>query len=112
MMRIGRTLGIVIAFAVSLTLLPGTAWAWGGHGFHSGHGGPFIGHGHHALHGGRCVFIGPGHPFVAHGFGAHHNGSTVIAVHPAPQPVWVPGFWWWNGFQWVWAPGHWAVPGQ
>jgi hypothetical protein len=26
---------------------------------------------------------------------------------PAPGPTWVPGFWWWDGYQWVWYPGHW-----
>ena len=34
------------------------------------------------------------------------------AFIPAPvivaQPVWVPGFWAWNGVGWVWVPGRWA----
>jgi hypothetical protein len=21
--------------------------------------------------------------------------------------VWIPGQWWWNGWQWTWIPGHW-----
>ncbi len=25
-----------------------------------------------------------------------------------PRPVWFPGFWWWDGFEWVWAPGYWT----
>jgi len=25
-------------------------------------------------------------------------------------PVWVPGFWSWNGATWVWVPGHWVTP--
>lgn len=120
MKRIGLALGIVIAFTASLTLLPRAAWAWGGHGFHgghpsgfhAGHGGAFVGHGHHAFHGGCCVFIGHGHPFVTRGFSDPHSGSAVIGVNPAHQPVWIPGFWWWNGVQWVWAPGHRAFPGQ
>lgn len=75
------------------------------------------------FHVGCCVFVDHGHPFVHHKvfvdphfrglrhhfFFAHPNvGSTVIVVEPTRQPVWVPGFWWWNGFQWVWAPGHWS----
>lgn len=29
------------------------------------------------------------------------------AVVPRAQPVWVPGFWAWDGFSWVWVPPHW-----
>lgn len=41
---------------------------------------------------------------------SHHvfpHRSSTIFVTPA-QPVWVQGFWGWNGFQWVWVPGYWA----
>jgi hypothetical protein len=31
-----------------------------------------------------------------------HHGAFVR------QPVWVQGFWTWNGFYWIWIPGHWA----
>jgi hypothetical protein len=26
---------------------------------------------------------------------------------PVPAPVWVPGHWVWNGWNWVWQPGYW-----
>ncbi|MBI3628202.1 MAG: YXWGXW repeat-containing protein [Candidatus Rokubacteria bacterium] len=26
------------------------------------------------------------------------------------RPVWVPGFWTWDGFEWVWVPAHWVIP--
>jgi len=95
-------LAFVLALAVSLTLLAGAA---GAH------------HGHHGFHGGCCVFIGPVSPFFPHPFGLHRHfffppSSTFIVVDAAPQPVWVPGSWWWNGFQWVWWPDHWVFLGQ
>lgn len=32
---------------------------------------------------------------------------------PAPGYVWVNGYWYWNGAQYVWLPGHWALaPGE
>ena len=42
-------------------------------------------------------------PHVHRGAGRH-----VIVVTPAPVPVWVSGQWWWNGYGWQWAPGHWS----
>jgi hypothetical protein len=32
----------------------------------------------------------------------------VHAVKPLHSPVWVSGFWHWNGFGWVWVPGYWS----
>lgn len=98
-------LAFALALAVSLTLLAGAA---GAH------------HRHHGIFVGCCVFIGPVSPFVHHHF-IHHGfidpgfapsvivTNQVVVVDPVPQPVWVPGSWWWNGFQWVWWPGHWAL---
>ncbi len=98
-------LAFALALAVSLVLLPGAAGA----------------HHHHRHHGfvvGCCVFIAPVSPFIHHHF--FHGfidprfgpslGDRVVVVEP--QPVWVPAFWQWTGFQWVWAPGHWIVPSQ
>jgi hypothetical protein len=31
-----------------------------------------------------------------------HRGAFVH------QPVWVQGYWGWNGFSWVWVPGYWV----
>ena len=104
-------LAFALALAASLTLLAGVA---GAH------------HRHHGFHGGFnagcCVFIQPGPTFVHRPFVPHRHffisngffppGSNFIVVAPAPQPVWVPGSWWWNGFQWVWWPGHWVFLGQ
>ncbi len=129
MKRLARAL--TIAFTVGLALLPGAAWP--GDAFHSGlnagvrsdhtgsgHGPHFIGHERDAR-----PFVGQGQHFVGHERGRPHEfnshpgftrghighpfGSTVIAV---PRWVWVPGFWWWNGFDWVWAPGHWVFHGH
>jgi len=27
-----------------------------------------------------------------------------------PRIVWVPGYWVWDGFDWVWVPGYWTAP--
>jgi hypothetical protein len=29
---------------------------------------------------------------------------------PAPDAVWVPGYWHWTGLQYAWMPGHWRAP--
>ena len=29
---------------------------------------------------------------------------------PSPRHVWVPGWWWWDGRQYVWRTGAWMVP--
>ena len=34
----------------------------------------------------------------------------VVPVQPAPAAVWVPGYWNWNGYQYNWIAGFWAVP--
>ena len=33
----------------------------------------------------------------------YHDGGIHRPVH-----VWVPGQWAWNGYSWVWWPGHWG----
>ncbi|MFQ5899316.1 MAG: hypothetical protein ACE5JN_13880 [Candidatus Methylomirabilia bacterium] len=109
MKRITLGLALSLALAFGLTLLPGTAWAWGPHAFHGGvH--PGVRHGH----GG--VFIRDRHPFVHHEFKirrrrrhfTHHGFNHHSAsVHPVPKAVWIPGFWQWNGLGWVRVPGHW-----
>lgn len=98
---------LAFALLVGLTLWPGATWA----------------HHRHRAFVGCCVFISPGDPFVHHPFVFHRHfihhgffpppvGSTVIVVEPVPHRVWVPGFWRWDGFQWVLVPGHWAFTGQ
>lgn len=98
------SLALALSLAAGLTLLPGSAEAH---------------HRHHAFHGGCCVFVSPGHAFFAHDAFRHRHfiphgffhrgfGSTFVVIAPVPRPVWVPGFWSWNGSQWVWVPGHWA----
>lgn len=130
-------LAIVLALAVGLALSPRALWADPGFrggfqgSFTSGHG--FAGR---APHFGMQTFSGHQgfhhgfHPGFRHGFNrgffhrqpfAQHKffnsgfvfssgfwpGSAVV-FDPVPQPVWIPGFWAWNGFQWVWIPGRWA----
>ena len=54
-------------------------------------------------------------------WGHQHRHTTVVVPGPggvavAPrsvgtpviQPAWYPSQWVWNGYAWVWVPGHWA----
>lgn len=94
--------------ATALALAPGSALAWSSHGGHR-----------------TSVFPRPADPWrhwghQHHGFkhhhgfhpqrGVHQRGSAVIVPrgHRVVAPVWVPGRWVWNGFTWLWAPGHWV----
>src|SRR5580698_5699116 len=36
--------------------------------------------------------------------------TEVAPPAPAPNYVWTPGYYNWNGVAWVWAPGAWIVP--
>ncbi len=36
--------------------------------------------------------------------------QDVASPQPAPQAVWVPGYWHWTGAQYTWIPGHWETP--
>ena len=39
--------------------------------------------------------------------------AAIAEVRPAPPyagAVWIPGFWFWNGTQYVWVAGSWAAP--
>ena len=97
-MRSGLALALVLAAA--LTVLPRTADAWnsrvvvvprGGAVVIVDHPRPFV---HHR------PFV---RPFVASPFVASPFFAAPVVVH---RPVVVPGFWSWNGFHWVWVPGH------
>ena len=41
----------------------------------------------------------------------HFTVPRAVAPHGpvfvAPRRIWVPGFYSWTGFYWVWIPGHW-----
>ena len=56
-----------------------------------------FGHGLKHGHLRRPAFVGPS-PVIA---------VPHVPVFVAPRRVWVPGFYSWTGFYWVWVPGHW-----
>ena len=40
-----------------------------------------------------------------------HGGGAPVETPFVRSPrhaIWVEPAWFWNGFQWVWVPGHWA----
>jgi hypothetical protein len=38
------------------------------------------------------------------------GAPDVVPVQPSLAAVWVPGYWNWNGYQYNWIAGFWAVP--
>lgn len=94
---------IAFALATVLALGPGAAPAWSSDGARPSR-----------------AFRNPIDPWRAWGLQhrprhLHRKAPTVIVVPrspvfvaPAPTVVWVPAFWGWNGFGWVWVSGHWA----
>lgn len=83
---------LVIAGALVLTAAAGPAAAWEPPGVLRTPVDPWNGWGRPAPSA-SVTYVVPGVPSI---------------VAPAPQPVWVPGFWAWNGFTWVWVPSHWS----
>ncbi len=64
------------------------------------------------------VFPRPRDPWASWGLRASHHHAFAddrfapafpgVDVTPLPQPVWVPGYWYWTGWQWAWVPGYWG----
>lgn len=107
MKRILPALALVLV--AGLTFLPTPVLARGFHGgFHGGvrfgHVSRFNGHGRHFGH----HRLYPYRPFFRPGFAHPYFRPPVHAVKPLHSPVWVSGFWHWNGFGWVWVPGYWS----
>jgi hypothetical protein len=97
-----KALLVIAAFAATiLTFSHEPGWAWGNHGRSQ-----------------PSVFPQPADPW-SH-WGRVHSPTVILsprapavvvrpgAVVHSPRPVWVPGFWTWNGFSWVWSPGAWS----
>lgn len=36
--------------------------------------------------------------------------NVVMAPAPAPGYVWAPGYYGWNGYQYIWVSGRWLAP--
>ncbi len=97
-----KHLALALVLAAILVTLPSTAGAWGSRVavVAPSHGSVFFVPRHHFVHR-RFVVV---QPFVATPFvTAPFAPPPVIAV----RPIWAPGFWSWNGVQWVWIAGHW-----
>jgi hypothetical protein len=122
-----KRLGLISLLGLALAVVPGAAHAaaWGGHaggaGVHGGWGGggwhgspggfhgapayhPVTAQGYHAAPG----FRGPvyGAPVGRHYAPVYGHVGVVSPV----SPVWVPGYWGWNGGVRVWIGANWAYP--
>jgi WXXGXW repeat (2 copies) len=51
----------------------------------------------------------PGVARVVVGFGPPVAVVEPIPAPPAPGYIWQPGYWAWNGAQYVWVPGRYVV---
>ncbi len=87
---------------------PWSRWGHSGHGFFKPHG--FFRPGFHHGFGPSVIVVvppkvvAPGKVFVGPGVRRFrvHDGFV------APGVVFVPDHWAWDGFRWVWVPGHWS----
>ena len=112
MTRLPRAIGLVVlalALAAAATLAQRPHRAWASHG------------GSH-FSAAESVFPKPVDPWRHWGKAPHHkhrfthpHGSfhshpfkRRVIITPVPRAVWVNGYWAWNGFGWVWVPGHWV----
>lgn len=91
MRRIRLTLGLLLAISLAAVTAP----AWANHtGF------PRAGM--------RIVTTPPSSVTIAP---APRFVVPPSIVTPAPQAIWVPAHWAWDGLRWVWVPGYWFFPG-
>jgi hypothetical protein len=37
-------------------------------------------------------------------------GQQIIPAAPAPNALWIPGYWSYDGYRYTWAVGHWEIP--
>jgi hypothetical protein len=88
-------LGLAVALSVMLSGVP--AGATGGHG-------------QGVWRQERSVFPRPHDPWRQWGRAQRgpepHDPSFHHPGH-RPPPVWVPGYWAWDGVRWIWVQGHW-----
>lgn len=93
-------LGLFLAGTLALSSTPG--WAWNGAPRVTPPG----------------TFAAPPDPWSHwpphHFHHRHFKSPDVIFVVPGttaflpPPAFWVPAQWVWNGFGWIWVPGHWS----
>jgi len=50
--------------------------------------------------------IGPNNRYWSQ-WGARPAPEVHRGFHPRRQAFWIPDQWAWNGWRWVWVPGHW-----
>jgi hypothetical protein len=55
---------------------------------------------HHGRVHGKTVIVAP----RAH----HFFAPRPVVIVRQPSPLWVSGYWAWNGFGWVWMTGYWT----
>lgn len=46
---------------------------------------------------------------MSFGFDTGTPALPPVPIAPAPQRVWMPGYWAWNGYRQVWVEGRWVL---
>jgi hypothetical protein len=61
------------------------------------------------------VFPHPRDPWASWAARAPHHQAFAdprfapgFSVAPLAPAAWVPGYWFWTGWQWAWVPGYWS----
>jgi len=54
----------------------------------------------------RPIFVS--RPYIGHRYFDHYRRPTLVVENFAPMSgyYWVAGQWTWNGYEWLWQPGH------
>src|SRR5262245_50219377 len=52
-------------------------------------------------------------PYYGHRYFNYYNRPALIVESYAPRPgyIWVNGWWYWAGVEWLWQPGHYEIGG-
>jgi hypothetical protein len=105
---------VLMLSTLALVLSGGAAFAdrWHGGGYHGGgyRGGVVVrgGYSRPVVYGGyrRPIYVG-GPVIREHYYSYYHRPALIVENYgPREGYVWVRGGWTWNGYEWIWAPGH------
>ncbi len=99
---------VLMLSTLALVLSSGAAFAdhWRG-GWHGGYrGGVVVRPGYGGGYYRRPIYVG-GPVIREHYYSYYHRPALIVENYgPMDGYVWVRGHWAWNGYEWMWSPGH------